>query len=106
MSGFFNDYYKSVSPISKITAKVFIECGDNICCFLTIYDILKLSVLSRFSAGLPLSSDVANRLIRINNRISMIGNLSVQLSPDPLTIGMFRRILNRLATNPIAELSV
>jgi hypothetical protein len=72
---------------------IFTDDIINIWDFLTLGDVLTLSTASKFTAGLMISDSVMNNLI--NGKELTIGRFEYSF-PRDLTIGMFRRVLNRL----------
>lgn len=89
------------SPLSSVLE----ELSDNLWEFVDLKDVLNMSITSQESAGVKISSKTIEDFLERNPSIANIGNFHLNFSND-LTIGMLRRVLNRLNNGTEALVSV
>jgi len=87
-------------------ANTFAACkSDRIWSFLGAEEILKLSVCSRTSAGIFISAPAIKNVLKDRPALNSIGRFELNFGSE-ITIGMLRRICNRLFTGVSAVISV
>ena len=79
--------------------------SDRIWSFLGPEEILKLSVCSRSSAGIYISAPAIKNVLKDKPALNFIGKFEISYGSE-ITIGMLRRIWNRLYTGVSAVISV
>lgn len=88
-----------------LLSSVFAKTHAQIFSFLDLKDILTLSTGSRFTANLGVDAVTVHNLLEGNKSASKLGNFSLRF-PDELTVGLVRRILNRVNTGTEAIVSI
>jgi hypothetical protein len=96
-------FFKSAS-VSNLT-RVSKTSGNHIWCFLDLRDVLNVSVLCRDTAGLMISRENIQRFLESDSRVRSLGNYKLSFASDA-TLGLFRRILNRVVQGSEGTLSI
>jgi hypothetical protein len=104
-STFFGEFFKSTPKPLPPLQRVSRRCGDDIWGYLTLKDVLNLSVASRACLGLKLSVENINRFLEQNPRITTCGRFKISFGND-VTFGMFRSMLYRVMTSTEAVLTI
>lgn len=97
----YNDATKDQSQL--LMYLIFTDPKIGVWSFFDIKDVLNLSVASTFTANLIIPSHYVRKLTR--NKLEPIGRFKLKF-PTDLTVGMFRRVLNRIHTGSEAYVSV
>ena len=96
---------KASTPAKPRLVNIAKKAGSNIFSFLTIVDTLNLSICSRVMAGITISREVVDFQLQRNPRISSLGRFTLSFQSNT-TLGLFRRILYRVACGTLGVLSV
>mmetsp|Transcript_24460 Transcript_24460/g.40798 ORF Transcript_24460/g.40798 Transcript_24460/m.40798 type:complete len:278 (+) Transcript_24460:121-954(+) len=88
-----------------LLSSVFGRVSDDIWTFLTLKEILTLSLCCKFTAGLGVSSQIIEKLVRDANKNTHLGKFRLSYSNE-LTTGLLRRMLNRLNTGIEANIYI
>jgi hypothetical protein len=105
MAEFFNEFYKSVLPMPRSTAKVLVECGEYIWIYLGVQDMIKLSILSQFMANIPLRCTSAYMLLSRNTAGLPAATSNIVFSQESLTMGWFRFQLKNIRSETLIRRS-
>ena len=97
-------YFFKSAAVSHL-ARVARKCGNDIWGFLTLADVLNLSVTSRDSAGLVISVENIQRLLEKNSRVRSIGQYTLSFASD-VSLGILRRMLHRVVSSTQCVLSI
>jgi len=104
---FFQDFF-AANPqvvIPPLIATALCKSGDLIWSYLTLREVLNISVCSRFSASLVISQDTVLTFLESDKRISHIGHYKLSFSSD-VTLGILRRMLARVVVGTEAVLAI
>jgi hypothetical protein len=109
MDSFQTDFFGSHKPAPQgkapLMLTVFRKMGNKLWSFLSLEDILNLSVTSKSCAGLVVSRDSAEGYLRGNRRVGFLGQFAISMSSD-VTFGILRRILHRLTSGTQGIVSI
>ena len=113
MSNFFEGFFskttvsncKLVVVANAQYGKTSQKLGDKIWEYISLLDLLNLSVCSQAAASLTASKAIIDSLSSTHPRVSRIGEFNLSFSTD-LKIGLLRRILCRVATGKEGILSI
>lgn len=97
-------YFFKSAAVSHL-ARVARKCGNDIWGFLTVTDILNLSITSRDSAGLVISVENIERMLEKNDRVRSIGHYKLSFASD-VSLGILRRMLHRVVNSTQCVLSI
>uniref|UniRef100_A0A7S0T0H6 Uncharacterized protein n=1 Tax=Chromulina nebulosa TaxID=96789 RepID=A0A7S0T0H6_9STRA len=101
----FNDFYIIREVISPKAKAAFIINSDKIFSYLTLQDVLNISVVSTLCASFPISAERSNHFIQNNHKISYIGQFKLVINEN-YSIGILRRLLHRVVAGNEAILSI
>lgn len=95
--------FESVSPKLAIC---FLKNADSMWQYLELEDLLVFSTASRFCANLFISQHLILQNMELNEkRLAEIGNFKISFASE-LTLGIFRRLLNRIVNGKKAVVSI
>jgi hypothetical protein len=103
--GFIYLLLKTVNTMTTLLHLVALSKSEKLWEFLEVKDVLRLSICSRFCAGLTISPQSVHTIIASNPKLCYLGKFKLSF-PATITIGMLRRILNRLQTGENAVVSI
>ena len=93
------------SSTTSHLARVCRKCGNDIWGFLTLTDVLNISVTSRDSAGLVISVANIQRLLERHARVRSIGPYRVSFASD-VSLGILRRMLHKIVVSSHCVVSI
>lgn len=88
-----------------LLSSVFARTPNSIWEFVELKDVLNLSIASQWTASLGISAETVEEYLRAMNRNTHVGIFSLKF-PAELTIGMLRRVLNRLNNGTEAVVAI
>lgn len=88
-----------------LLSSVFARTPESIYAFIELKDVLNLSLCCRFTAGIGIDAETIQRYAEALERTTRIGKFNLRFGED-LTLGMLRRVMNRLNTGVEAMVSV
>ena len=97
-------YFFKSATVSHL-ARVARKCGNDIWGFLTVAEILNISILSRDVAGLVISKENIHRLLEHDVRLRSVGPYKLSFATD-VSLGILRRMLSRVVTSTYGVLSI
>ena len=97
-------FFSSCSKLSQFEKVAKIQ-GNGIWQYLALIDILNVSVVSRGSAGLTISTESIQRFLENDNRVGSLGKYKISFASD-VTLGILRRMLNRVVHGSEGVLSI
>lgn len=106
MDHFVNVFF-SQGPVSSNSPFIVMasKCGNHIWRHLEVADVLQLSVASRSSAGLTISTENIKLITRSVPQLCRVGTFEIDYAADS-TLGLLRRILFRLVRGSKAVVSI
>jgi hypothetical protein len=107
MDSFQVDFFgsKVTTPKVQLILTVFKKVGNKLWSFITLEEILSLSVCSKSLAGLIISKDLVEGYLRGHPRVGFLGQFALSFSTD-VTFGILRRILHRLTSGTQGLLNI
>lgn len=80
-----------------LISTVFARTPESIWQFIELKDALNLSICSKFTASLGIDGETVEKYLEAKANSTHIGNFRLRF-PQELTLGMMRRVLNRINT--------
>ena len=93
------------SSTTSHLARVCRKCGNGIWGYLSLADVLNISVTSRDSAGLIISVANIQRLLERHARVRSIGPYRVSFASD-VSLGILRRMLHKIVMSTRCVVSI
>lgn len=97
--------YKIFEGINPRTAIVLLKGCDTIWQYLELKEVLRMSTASRFCANLFISQENVLRFLERDDRLNQISQFRITLASE-VTIGILRRLLNRVTEGRKAVVSI
>ena len=106
LSSITGDEAKIFDTVSPKLAICFLKNADSIWQYLDLDDLLTFSITSRFCANLFISQQlILKNMESCERRLAGIGNFKISFASE-LTLGIFRRLLNRIVNGKKAVVSI